>query len=42
MMVKLKNSKDSKGASVNVEMFANNSLWCPVKAFKSWKKGCGN
>ena len=38
LMVRLKLPKESKGNSVTVEMFKNDSMWCPVKAFKSWKK----
>ena len=40
LMIKLKNPKESWGASGFVEMFANKSPWCPLKAHKSWQKGC--
>ena len=36
--VRLKNPKEARGSSVTVEMFANGPKWCPVKAYKLWRK----
>jgi hypothetical protein len=36
--VRLKNPKEARGTSVTVEMFANGAKWCPVKAYKLWKR----
>ena len=42
LMVNIKNPKEGKGKSVVVELFANNTFWCPVKAYKKLIKTWGS
>ena len=41
LMVRLKNPKEGRGRPVTVELFANNTFWCPVKAYKNLLKTWG-
>ena len=33
-----KNPKDASRTSITVEMFENGAKWCPVKAYKLWRR----